>query len=324
MSSGIILLTLGTVLVTVLLIAYGSGEHSAQLEAIKTAGTIVLGTGGAAALWLTARRQRSAEIALNQKHLDQVAVDRAFTLQQQTVADNHQHQERVAAATEHDADQRRLSELYLKAVEQLGSDKAAVRHGGLYALERVAQDNPNQRQTVVNVLCAYLRGPYQAPGVSAGRRLGVRRPLLASTRDRAVVMPSATDAKPVPSVHSDTYSQLVQEREVRLTAQRILETHLKPGSERANPALNFWPDINLDLTGAVLSDLDLRGCRVKNARFDKAVLSEGANFTDATFSGYAWFTNARFTGNAWFRNTEFADHADFTSAKFAENTWFEQ
>ncbi|WP_157528150.1 hypothetical protein [Nocardia sp. NRRL S-836] len=48
-------------------------------------------------------------------------------------------------ATEHDATERRLTELYVKAVEQLGSDKAAVRHGGLYALERVAQDNPGHR-----------------------------------------------------------------------------------------------------------------------------------------------------------------------------------
>ncbi|GAB1511114.1 hypothetical protein [Actinophytocola sp. KF-1] len=45
-------------------------------------------------------------------------------------------------ATEHDATERRLTELYVKAVDQLGSDKPAVRQGGLYALERVAQDNP--------------------------------------------------------------------------------------------------------------------------------------------------------------------------------------
>jgi hypothetical protein len=34
----------------------------------------------------------------------------------------------------------------------LGSDKAQVRFGGLYALERLAQNNPTQRQTIVNVL----------------------------------------------------------------------------------------------------------------------------------------------------------------------------
>src|SRR5262249_33582048 len=67
-------------------------------------------------------------------------------------------------------------ELYTKAVEQLGSDKAPVRLGGLYALERLAQDNSAHRQTIVNVICAYLRMPFSpmeptsgpVPGQDAG------------------------------------------------------------------------------------------------------------------------------------------------------------
>jgi hypothetical protein len=43
-----------------LLIAYG---HEDPLGAIRTAGTVVVGSGGGAALLLAARRQRSAEIA---------------------------------------------------------------------------------------------------------------------------------------------------------------------------------------------------------------------------------------------------------------------
>jgi hypothetical protein len=73
------------------------------------------------------------------------------------------HQERVAVATEADAAERRTTELYAKSVEQRGSEKSAVRLGGLYALERLAQTSPGQRQTVVNVICAYLRMPYQPP-----------------------------------------------------------------------------------------------------------------------------------------------------------------
>lgn len=53
----------------------------------------------------------------------------------------------------------RVEHLSVKAVDQLGSDKAAVRHGGFYALERVAQDNPARRQTIVEVICVYLRAP---------------------------------------------------------------------------------------------------------------------------------------------------------------------
>jgi len=61
---------------------------------------------------------------------------------------------------ERDAIEWRITDLYGKAVDQLGSDKAPVQLGGLYALERLAQDNPSHRKTVVDVICAYLRMPY--------------------------------------------------------------------------------------------------------------------------------------------------------------------
>ena len=70
------------------------------------------------------------------------------------------HQEIATVLSDLDATERHITELYTKAVEQLGSDKAPVRFGGLYALERLAQDNPAHRQTIVNVICAYLRMPF--------------------------------------------------------------------------------------------------------------------------------------------------------------------
>lgn len=48
-----------------------------------------------------------------------------------------------------------VTDAYTKAVEQLGHAKAPVRLGALHSLERLAQDNPSRRQTVVDVLCAY-------------------------------------------------------------------------------------------------------------------------------------------------------------------------
>ena len=65
------------------------------------------------------------------------------------------HQEIATALTDRDATERRITELYTRAVEQLGNDKAPVRLGGLYALERLAQDNPAQRQAIVNVVWSY-------------------------------------------------------------------------------------------------------------------------------------------------------------------------
>jgi hypothetical protein len=58
------------------------------------------------ALLLTARRQRYTELAL--------------------------------VYTDRDATERRITELYTKGADQLGSDQTPVRLAGLYALERLA------------------------------------------------------------------------------------------------------------------------------------------------------------------------------------------
>jgi hypothetical protein len=99
-------------------------NQALQVEAIKVGLTVVAGVGGVSALLLAFRRQL--------------------------------HGEHVAQDTSYDASQQRITELYSKAVEQLGHEKAPVRLGGLYALERLAQDNMEQRQTIVDVVCAYL------------------------------------------------------------------------------------------------------------------------------------------------------------------------
>jgi hypothetical protein len=122
----------------VLLLAIASGAKpgtdraNARLDAVRTGLAVGAGVGAAAGLALAFRRQH--------------------------------HQEVATDLTDRDATERRITELYIKAVEQLGSDKAPVRLGGLYALERLAQDNPAHRQTIVNVICAYLRMPFSAPG----------------------------------------------------------------------------------------------------------------------------------------------------------------
>lgn len=276
--AAVFIIASGVGLAVWLLVVYGHGDSAQrnQLEAIKTAGTIVVGTGGAAALLLAARRQRTAEIALKQKDRDQADVARAYQLQVQ-----------IAHDTRNDAIERRITELYTKAVEQLGSDQAPVRLGGLYALERLAQGNESQRQTIVNVFCAYLRMPVDLPG------------------DRA---------------DNAEYRNRVEEREVRLAAQAILDDHLR--GTGAFP-VNRWDKIDLDLTGATLIDFSLRSCRVRNARFAAAVFHGDTSFAGTSFDGVAEFGAAEFKGNIRFNNAEFGADVSFGAAVFAANADFE-
>src|SRR5262249_1027495 len=55
---------------------------------------------------------------------------------------------------------RTLNERFATAADQLGSDKPAVRLAGVYAMAGLADDWEENRQTCVDVLCAYLRMPY--------------------------------------------------------------------------------------------------------------------------------------------------------------------
>ncbi len=286
----VIVLGIGAIAWTVLLWRYGGAGPGVELDAIRAAGTLIVGAGGFAALVLAARRQRSTELTL-------------------------EHQREVALANERDAADRRLTELYTRAVDQLGAEKAPVRLGGLHALERLAQNNPDQRQTIVDVICAYLRMPYTPPD------------------DQAPGEDAPEDAH-------RRHEQRRQELQVRLTAQRILTAHLRPEVEAA-----FWDEIDLNLAEAHLRQFDLNDCHVREAQFQRAtftgeagfvdtgfaggavfseaVFTETAHFSGAWFGGVVWFLNAKFIGDARFQRTRFASESLSWEAKFAKTVQFE-
>lgn len=239
------LLLLAGLAATLLLSLLGGGrpEDSARLDALRTAANIVVGTGGAAALLLAARRQRSAELDLVQK--------------------------------DHDATERRVTEMYSKAADQLGNEKAPVRLAGLYALERLAGGYAPHRQTIVNVLCAYLRMPFK---------------------------------------HN---SKNAEELQVRKTAQRILMLHLRAGSVE-QPNEGFWPDVDLDFSGATLVGLNLTHCSIRSIVCYETTFLELVSFRGTEFRTKADFNKAAFKDRVDFRGTVFGgDRGSFNGAVFA-------
>ncbi|GGT02182.1 pentapeptide repeat-containing protein [Nonomuraea spiralis] len=252
-----------------------SGRVAARIEAVRTALAAAAGVGAAVTLLLAVRRQR--------------------------------HQELATAHTTHDANERRVTELYTKAVEHLGSDQAAIRLGGMYALERLAEHTPALQGTVAEVICAYLRGPWTPPA-----------------RRKASAVPAGPDPR--------------EERQVRLAAQRILARHLHhspPPARRwwqprdsGDADRLHWPGTRLDLTGATLVDFEFVECRVADADFREATFAGETMFAATTFTGRANFAGATFTGDASFTWVTFADGhpgldgADFDGATFADDASF--
>ncbi|MFJ8833813.1 pentapeptide repeat-containing protein [Micromonospora aurantiaca] len=246
-----------------------------RIESIRTGLTIGAAVTGAFVLLLAFRRQQLAE--------------------------------RTQQATEYDAGEKRVTELYVKAADQLGSDKAPVRLAGLYALERLAHDNPIHRQSIVEVICAYLRMPFTPPD-------GQPTPTAPPPADA----PDLTAPTAAPGDSDKPAVDPREERQVRLAAQRILARHLRPTTPEGGPnPLHWGPKVTLDLTEAVLIDLDLGGCHLHNATFTKTHFSGVAGFGGATFSGVAGFGGATFSGDAGFGGATFSGDARFGEVTFS-------
>jgi len=265
----------------------GTDRANARLDAVRTGLAAGAGAGAAVGLMLAFRRQH--------------------------------HQEIATVLTDLDATERRITELYAKAVEQLGNDKAPVRLGGLYALERLTQDNPAHRQTIIDVICAYLRMPFSV------RAAPTSKPEPEATEDPH---PSERSTQPetMTDGNGDTWQQ---ERQVRLTAQRILAEHLRddrtPDQRSAGPpGPRFWPGIRLDLTGATLIDFNFHRVVATDVRFDGATFTDGAQFYEATFLRFAAFRRATFGGATVFSRAIFGGRADFSQATFTGRVWFSQ
>ena len=157
-----------------------------------------------------------------------------------------------------------LNERFAAAAGQLGGDKSpAVRLAGVYAMAGLADDWPENQQTCVDVLCAYLRLPYDPdPGDDAG------------PAERAAYR---------------------ADREVRHTAIRVIAAHLKAG------AAVSWQGRDFDFTGVVFDGGDFTTAEFSGGtvRLTGAEFSGGnVYFTGAKFSGSTVsFLGAKFAGS---------------------------
>ncbi|MFC0542488.1 pentapeptide repeat-containing protein [Kutzneria chonburiensis] len=235
-------------------------EHAtARLDVVKIGLTVAGGGGALFALWLGVRRQRAVERDSEDRYAAQTA-------------------------TERDATERRITELYGRAVDQLGSDKAAVRLGGLYALERLANDHEQLRQTVVNVLCAYLRMHNAEDGQV---RLTAQKILGDHLRGEEGIF--GVNLRPNPRFWG--------ELEVDLSEAKL---------------------VDFDLTNARLKSADFENTVFigRLANFVGVVVVGDANFAEAEFRAPAHFHHVSARGFVAFDHAKFASGAVFADAEF--------
>ncbi|WIX85703.1 pentapeptide repeat-containing protein [Amycolatopsis sp. DG1A-15b] len=238
-----------------------------------------------------------------------ISVDRLRLSQRE-----HRRQLIADEATQRDAIARQITDLSSKASDQLGSEKAAVRIGGMTDLERLAEAYPQLRQTVVDRICAYLRGPYRPPFNYNDEGFG------RSGGD------GAGDDREGPWEGPAGDNELAERRlelDVRRTAQKILKRHLHWPSNVKERPLSFWKEISLDLRDATLVEMDLSGCRMNSVDFRNAQFHRTTVFNDIKFPEDTSFQRAIFWGDAWFGKTTFPNDVQFDGAKFAGDASFQ-
>jgi hypothetical protein len=176
-----------------------------------------------------------------------------------------------------------LNARFATAAEELGSDKPAVRLAGVYAMAGLADDWEENRQTCIDVLCGYLRMPYEPdPGKDAPEQQKL-----------------AFQAS----------------REVRYTVIRVITAHL-----RKDAAIS-WQGRDFDFTGVVFDGGDFSFAQFSDGtvNFSEARFS-GGNFMLAQFSGATvYFISAEFSdGSVNFNLAKFSGGSvQFNLAKFS-------
>jgi hypothetical protein len=219
-------------------------------------------------------------LKLQSEHLDATLAEQREQLAA-TLAEQREQLDRTLAQQR----DRTLNERFATAADRLGSDKPpAVRLAGVHAMAGLADDWSENRQTCIDILCAYLRLPY-APDPDEDADPGERA----------------------------TYRA---HREVRYTVIRLIRDHLREGAPVS------WEGLNLDFTGVVFDGGDFTGAVFSGGKvhFSSAVFSGGrVNFSDAVFSGGAVsFGLARFSGSRVdFAYARFSDGEVSIGAEFS-------
>lgn len=220
-------------------------------DAVRTGGLVAGGVVALYALWLNDRRRRVEE---SRHELERTT--------------NEQDRERVA------------DERFARAVELLGHEADQVRVGALHALTGLARSRPSLTQTVLDVLCAYLRRPFDHPD-----HVQVR------TRKRPRWEPEMERAAD-------------RELQVRRAAQRLIG-ELVPDRDGAVRA----PD--LDLTAAVLDYLNLSGKTLGRLQLRDAALYGTTRLGSADITGEVTLTRTACYGKVDCADTVFRGQGNF-------------
>ena len=215
-------------------------------------------------------------------------------------------------------------ERYLKAVELLGSAHSYTRLGGVHALVRLAdeyltdqalqaEEKHLEGQRIVDVLCAYIRAPFE---------LAFRYDEL--SQDKPSPHGSYRENHQEFSVHR---AELLAEAKVRQQALQEIHRRLRhfPQGDRRSYVEGSWSGFEYDFSNSVFfypvdmkdswyqNSVDFSGCTYyDSAEFSGSTYERNAYFCDSTYYDWVFFNNSTYFGEAQWSGSTYHDSARFS------------
>ncbi len=228
--------------------------------------------------------------------------------------------ERQASAAQRQADtaqQNLLNERYQRGAEMLGSDVLAVRLGGIYALQRLAQEHPKQYHVqIMRLFCAFIRNPTVEVDGKVGLANNETREATETHDGRgrvrarqdveAVMEAIAARSKIGIDLERDAEFQLdlrgaqfagmnlANFREVNLFRANLSFADMSCVNIRALTDMSWIHAVSVNLSGACLVDVNLSVTQFIGADLSGTLL-HGANLSGAAFSNRNRDTPCRLT-----------------------------
>jgi uncharacterized protein YjbI with pentapeptide repeats len=189
-----------------------------------------------------------------------------------------------------------ISDRFTKAIDQLGNERLEIRLGGIYALERIAQDFERDHWPIMEVLTAFmrahpsdvdfdhatvkrmessdqpLRNPVRGADVQAVMRVIGRRELIDGERDRLDL--KGADLRFLDM--RDSHLERANLWQAHLERGTLIGAHLE-GADLMGAHLEGALLLGAHLGGAALNGAHLEGAVLRNAHLEGAFFVNGAH-----------------------------------------------
>lgn len=200
---------------------------------------------------------------------------------------------------------------YTKAVEQLASEKAAVRLGGIFTLvglvdewiadETLTPENQQKEgQVIINSLCSYIRSPFS---------LAIDGNIMAYDGINYDMPPDDYEGD-----YRGDQAKLIDEQDIRISIFKEISSRINNEILSKNDQ-KYWNNFSYNFSRSVIF-YPLRNLSFSGADFSFTIFIGGTSFESSQFLRRTSFAGGRFKDEITFNDTYFNNGVDFSYTTF--------